>query len=269
MIVAILDTETNGRDPGEVIEVALAVADVRKTYQSLGAIPPGEFPGLARRLERFEPERGSTFKALAVHGIMDAELRGKRPSREAKGLVCDIECIVAHNASFDLKVLDVQPPLVIDTLALSRAFCPDDEGHTLGAMMFRVGPRCGQQYMLNAHEAAADVDSCGMVLDWLVERFVAPTSRTWGSLAHLSEALAAPQTIPFGKHKGTTWTDLDYGYIKWYLNQADQDPVIRERMLREQSYRFGSLTRCPHCDGLQAIVDDESGLWSICSCFAN
>ena len=268
MIVAIVDTETNGRTPGEVIELAMLLRRLSsKVYVPFWAGGMWD-PSLEATSRRFTPDQPSTFKALSVHGLSSALLEGYDPSAIAGGCVEEVECFIAHNARFDIEVLKVEPPLVIDTLALSRAFCPDDEGHTLGAMLLRVDERLGLEHRNVAHGALADVQACARVLDWLVAEFVAPPSRTWASLACLSEALAAPQTIPFGKHKGTTWSDLDFGYMRWYLNQADQDPQIRDRMLREMAYRNGSMARCPHCDGLQAIVDDESGLWSLCSCFS-
>lgn len=266
MIVAIVDTETNGREPGEVIELAALVnKSAPKVYVPFscdGAVAPG----FEMRFRRFEPEQGSTYKALAVHGIADAWLAALEPSATAASLVADVECFIAHNARFDYGVLGIEPPLVIDTLALSRAFCPDDEGHTLGAMMFRIDVEVGLKYRQNAHEAEADVMACARLLDWLV-RFVSPAARTWGTLAALSELFAAPSTIPFGKYKGTAWADLDFGYMRWYLNQSDQDPAIRDRMREEMSYRSGAMARCPHCDGIRAIKDDATNQWSLCDCY--
>lgn len=266
MIVAIVDTETNGREPGEVIELAALVqSSAPKVYMPFchgaGAL------NCQMRFRRFKPERGSTFKALATHGILDEQLKDSDPSATAASHVADVECFIAHNARFDYGVLGIEPPLVIDTLALSRAFCPDDEGHTLGAMLFRIDAWTALEFMEAAHKADADVMGCARLLDWLVERFVAPTARTWVTLAALSEVFAAPSTIPFGKYKGTAWADLDFGYMRWYLNQSDQDPAIRDRMREEMSYRSGAMARCPHCDGIRAIKDDATNQWSLCDCY--
>lgn len=275
MIVAVIDTETTGRDPDEVIELAALVNKTApKVYVPFGFVNAADGriaigSGFDHVLKRFKPLERSTYKAMSIHGILPETLVDCQPASDAPAYAADFEAVIAHNAPFDVGVLGIEPPLVIDTLALSRAFCPDDDGHTLGAMMFRIDYRTGFDHMKVAHQADADVNACAVLLDWLVDEFVAPTSRTWASLAYLSEALAAPETIQFGKHRGTRWDDLPGDYIRWYLNLPinDQDPAVRSRMQDVQAYRIGSKVRCPHCDGLGAIKDDETNLWSLCSCF--
>ena len=94
---AFVDVETTGLSPArdEVIELAAVLFRFhRGSGEVLGVLD--EFSGLR------EPSRPIPAAAIAVHGITDADVRGRvLDHARAVGLLARADLLVAHNAPFD------------------------------------------------------------------------------------------------------------------------------------------------------------------------
>lgn len=216
----LIDTETTGlADPIEVI--SLATQGVAENLTMLTTAVQEEF---------FCPSKPLEWGAMATHGILMADLEGKRPASEAK-LPSDCTHIIAHNADFDWKALGQPPVKRICTLALARAAWPALDSHTLGALMYYIkGPTPETRELLKgAHGAAVDVGLLSMLLPTLIEEFEATSVE---HLWQLCEEARIPKIMAFGKYKGRPVHEVDGGWISWYRRQEDPDPYLLKAFKR-------------------------------------
>ncbi len=214
MTLYAIDTETNGRDPAEVIELAILRMEDLTAADDAVCIT-----------RRFKPELPSTNGALAVHHILPEELEGHEPSKMAK-IPADATYILGHNIDYDWKALGSPPVKRICTLAIARALYPEVDSHKLGAMLYLLSPgEYARQTLKNAHEAQADVEICLEILGrMLLEKQLSFNSNE--ELWKFSEGCRIPTIMAFGKHKGLPIKDLPYDYKKWCLRQPDFDPYV-------------------------------------------
>lgn len=216
--VLIIDTETTGFiEPVEAVEVAWAQLDA-------GLITP-DLDLAGKFQQRYKPDQPISFGAMSTHHITDADLVNCPPSA---GFVLpdDTTFLVGHNIDFDWNVIGKPDVPRICTLALSRRLWPDEMGHSLGAMMYRLleDKEEARDLLKNAHSAYQDVLLTRILLQHILERM--PKVRTWERLWEASERARIPVTMPFGKHKGTAIADLPADYCDWLLKQSDMDPYV-------------------------------------------
>jgi len=96
-VAGFIDVETTGLNPArdEVVEFAIALFAFRPDSGEIMGIV-GKYAGLR------DPGRPIPKDASAIHGIRDADVRGKRlDERRIRALLERAEFFVAHNASFD------------------------------------------------------------------------------------------------------------------------------------------------------------------------
>ncbi|MDD5278758.1 MULTISPECIES: putative quorum-sensing-regulated virulence factor [Acidithiobacillus] len=217
----IIDTETTGfSDPVEPIEIA---------WIQLSAEPMGENLDSAMNVtkefeQRYKSSQAISFSAMATHHITEADLADCPPPSDFS-LPPDTAFLVGHNIDYDWSVIGKPDIPRICTLALSRRLWPDDLGHSLGAMMYRLLDKGEAKELLkNAHSAYHDVLMTKMLLHKILERM--PKVRTWERLWDASERARVPIVMPFGKHKGTAIADLPDDYCDWLLKQNDMDPYL-------------------------------------------
>jgi DNA polymerase-3 subunit epsilon len=135
------DTETTGLEPSAGDRIV-----------SIGAVRIVN--GRLLRHEVFDqlvdPERSVSRESALVHGLRRADLAGQPVLREvlpAFHAFCEDSVLVAHNAAFDMRFLELaqgesgvrftQP--VLDTLLLSAVVHPGHEDHRLEAIAERLG----------------------------------------------------------------------------------------------------------------------------------
>jgi len=225
-MLVLADTETTGREPPEVIELAWI------------QITPGTWDKATFYFHQFyKPINGSCFGALATHHIHDEELVNNQPSVDAK-LPKDTTYLIAHNADYDWQALG-SPVHVkrICTLAIARALCPELDSHKLGALAYAFSKNYSltRQQLKGAHSAAADVELCYSILVELISKATAKgeTLATAEDLWKFSERCRIPTVMAFGKHKGMLIKDLPKDYKAWCLRQPDFDPYILKAMRGE------------------------------------
>lgn len=204
-----VDTETNGAEKPEVIELAYAEKN------------------LPARHARFKPRVPSTTGALAVHHILPEELEHCAPSSEAKLPPCDY--IIGHNIDYDWEALGRPNVKRICTLAIARTLYPEADSHKLGAMYYLLmgATQATRTSLQSAHSAISDVYFCQEILNRMLkekrpELLQASDEDLWA----FSEDCRLPRVITFGKHKGTAVIDLPRDYVSWMLRQPDMDPYV-------------------------------------------
>jgi exodeoxyribonuclease X len=209
MTLLTIDTETNGYEPQEVIELAWASAD--KVFEC-----------------RYKPNKVTTWGALAVHNILPEELEGCLPSTEAK-LPPDTKYIIGHNVDFDWAALGKPNVKRICTLAIARKLYTELDSHKLGALYYAFNGATAQvrQQLRDAHSAIADVRFCESVLEHML-RDKAPgvSPERPEELWQFSQYCRLPDKMTFGKHKGLAIKDLPHDYAAWLLRQPDMDEYV-------------------------------------------
>lgn len=174
---AVFDCETTGVDPARDEIVSLAIvrldADGRETD---------------RRMWLVRPEQPIPAAATAVHGIADDDVahapRFAEIADEVLGLL-DGEVFVAHNATFDLRMLQralarlepcanssqrtYAPAGVACTLEAFRLLEPLADNHRLQSLCERRGIT-----LEGAHEAMSDVLATAALLRVLLDEGIAP-----------------------------------------------------------------------------------------------
>ncbi len=112
------------------------------------------------------PGRPLSAGAQDVNGITEEMVREAPPASEVLPRMIEFSshaCLVAHNASFDIKFLAYELALsgrklydatpVIDTIKMAKAFLPYLSSYRLGALANSLGVKIGI-----AHRAEADVE---------------------------------------------------------------------------------------------------------------
>lgn len=167
----VFDTETTGLDPSAGDEI-IAIGAVRIVNGRL----------LQNELfdQLVDPQRPISAESFAVHGIERAMLDGQPRIAEvlpAFARFCEDTVLVAHNAAFDMRFLQVKEAAtgirfsqpVLDTLLLSAVAHPNQDAHNLEALAARLGV-----HVVGRHTALGDAlvtaEVFLMLLPMLAER---------------------------------------------------------------------------------------------------
>ncbi len=177
------------------------------------------------------PDRPISRQAMAVHRITEAMVRHQPPIEETIGRYQGSAYYVAHNASFDRRMLPPMSGEWICTMKLARTLWP---GLKYGNQALReslrleVTPPAG----LHAHRALYDCYVTAALLIRIME------TSGWDAL-QMAEQMQGKQngdTFPFGKYRGRKIADVakrDPGYLQWMLsNIPDLDAGLRSAMQR-------------------------------------
>ncbi|MFS2225539.1 exodeoxyribonuclease X [Pantoea sp. B65] len=177
------------------------------------------------------PDRPISRQAMAIHRITEAMVADKPPIEQAIGRYQGSRYYVAHNASFDRRMLPEMQGEWICTMTLSRALWP---GLKYGNQALReslrldVTPPAG----LHAHRALYDCYVTAALLIRIME------TSGWDALqmARRMQGAGSSDSFPFGKYRGQKIADVakrDPGYLQWMLkNIPDLKADLRSAMLR-------------------------------------
>jgi exodeoxyribonuclease X len=210
MDLLFLDTETTGNMPGKDRLVSIA-------YKA-GADMTHEF---------FKPAAPISVDAMATHHITN-EMVADKPTfidsdlYKALSELLPVSIVVAHNAAFDIGILETEGlkvPNYICTYKVARAI--DSQGTI---------PRYSLQYLryylklnvngVTAHDAAGDVQ----VLEALFDRLKAKMEVE--KMQEVSKQPVLLRHLQFGKYKGQLIRDIaqnDPGYLEWLLREKQKD----------------------------------------------
>lgn len=214
-MILIIDTETTGREPPEVLELAVGVVK-EGSWELEGSV----------LCSRFSSTLGSSYGALATHHILDEEV-AHLPAFPPGPLYKDPHYLIGHNIDYDWKAIGSPSCKRICTLTMSRKIWPELDSHTLGAMTYFIYGKGRQaeakEKLKGAHGAEADVRLCHELLLTLLQGKVCNTAE---ELWQYSEACRIPDVWSFGKHQGKAIRETDRGYLSWYSRLPDADPYV-------------------------------------------
>jgi DNA polymerase-3 subunit epsilon len=178
----VFDTETTGLQPSagdRIISIgAIRIVNGRSLRQEI-------FQQLV------DPQRPVPRSSIKIHGLKPEDLAGQPTLREALPAFhrfCEDTVLVAHNAAFDMRFLELAEPEagvrfvqpVLDTLLLSAVVHPNQADHGLDAIAQRLGVE-----VVGRHTALGDAMVTGEIFLKLV-----PLLAEKG-IVTLGEALAA------------------------------------------------------------------------------
>ncbi len=184
----VFDTETTGLNPSGGDEI-IAIGAVRIVNNRLLRAESYE--------QRVDPKRPIDPRAQTIHGISNEMLRGQPTIDEVLPRFhdyCDETVLVAHNAGFDLRFLQMketqtgvcftQP--VLDTLLLSEVLHPNQESHALETIAERLGIK-----VVARHDALGDALVTAEVFLRMIPLLAAQGIRTLGDARAAQEKIYA------------------------------------------------------------------------------
>lgn len=192
LVYTVFDTETTGLEPAngdEIIQIgALRVLNGRLLQQE-------HFEQLV------DPRCALKPASIAIHGITDSMLLGKPTIDQVLPAFYDFcadTVLVGHNVAFDMRFLEIKESTlgvrfdqpVLDTLLLSAVAHPNQESHSLEAIMQRLGIDIDQR-----HNALADATATALVFVRLL-----PALADRG-ITTLGQAIEASQKTYFAQVK--------------------------------------------------------------------
>lgn len=215
MMLRVIDTETCGLQGG-VVEVASVDVIEGQIVNPMSDL--------------ILPDRPISRQAMAVHRITEAMVAGKPTIEEAIGRYHGSAWYVAHNASFDRRMLPEMHGEWICTMTLARQLWP---GMKYGNQALRhslkleVSPPAD----LHAHRALYD---CYVTAALLI-RIMETSGWDASKMASLTRPAAAQGDIlPFGKYRGQPVAAVakkDPRYLLWMLeNVRDLRPPLRQAL---------------------------------------
>lgn len=223
--IAVVDTETTGLDPAdEVIEFAAYMCgdeNIDKLFGTNRKIAPD---------------------TSAVHHLRNEDVAGLPLFREYAPLLRDdlwrmgVRILVAHNAEFDRAKMgeEFDDYLWICTYKVALHLYPEAPSHKNEALCYMLNlGKCGREARNTgqAHSALFDAQQTAALL----EHFL--TKTTVEQMVQWTKEVKNITRIPFGKHKGSTWDQVDGGYLVWMVKQADMDKDMIELAKREMTRR--------------------------------
>lgn len=215
MIFRVIDTETCGLQGG-VVEVASV------------DVVNGQIVNPMSDLTL--PDRPISRQAMAVHRITEAMVAGKPTIEEAIPRYLGSAFYVAHNASFDRRMLPEMYGEWICTMQLARQLWP---GIKYGNQALRHSLKLDviPPADLHAHRALYDCYVTAALLIRIME------TSGWSASEMIVRSQPAAQrddVLPFGKYRGQAIAVVahkDPGYLKWMLdNVSDLRPPLRQAL---------------------------------------
>ena len=237
--IIFFDTETTGNEPKKdfVCQLAYKTTDMifNELFKPSIPIPP-EASAITHITNKMVADKKS-FKESTNYGTI--KLLFEDPN----------SVVVAHNAKFDLAIIDKEdiiPSNFICTLRVARYL--DKEN---------VIPQYKLQYLryyldieieAEAHDALGDV----LVLEKLFERLLAKIMKEENidqdkAIERMIEISSKPSLMNvfnFGKHNGKTVEEVakvDRNYLDWMLTQKEQNPDNEEDWIYTLKYYLGKL----------------------------
>lgn len=211
----VLDTETTGvNDDDRAVE--LGWVEIDENFQIID-----------QHETLLDPQRPIASAASAVHGLVLADLQDS-PTIDEYFSEDDPTCfgkkitdpivLIGHRIAFDHRFVKPYITNVVQelcTLRWARRLYPSADNHQLQTLVYELNlPRA-----TDAHRVMSDVMTSLALCKHICER-------TGFSLRQLAEASEAPMelhTVPFGKHKGSTFSEVPRNYLFWMRDNLAMD----------------------------------------------
>lgn len=215
-----IDTETTGTDAEDrLIQVA---------YRTTDNIDVNEL---------FKPNLPIKIGAMAVHHITEkmvarkAAFKNSPSYQDLEKRLNAGEIFIAHNAPFDIKMLEKEGLRVgtfIDTLKVARALDPESKIESYAMQYLRY--LLGIEIEATAHDAWGDILVLEQIFYRMLKKIMETKNMTQDEavdfMIDISSKPSLIRSINFGKYRGEKLEDIaknDPGYLKWLLGQKEQD----------------------------------------------
>ena len=214
-MLRVIDTETCGLQGGVVEVASVDVIDGQIVNPMSDLI---------------SPDRPISRQAIAVHRITEAMVAGKPTIEQAIGRYHGSPFYVAHNASFDRRMLPEMHGEWICTMTLARQLWP---GIKYGNQALRHSLKLDVTPPddLHAHRALYD---CYVTAALLIRIMAISGWDTTQMAQRCQPAKQSDDVLPFGKYHGQPVEVIakkDPGYLKWMLdNVKDLRPPLRQAL---------------------------------------
>lgn len=239
MRLRVIDIETSGGSPSEIIEIA--AVDVVQTGRVWRAEPS--------RSRLFRPKGTITFHAMAIHHLTPSHFDPSLPCCDDRQLIDFLESggsadyLVAHNAAFESA--HISPAVTGDTRWIctvkgARHAWPDAPGHSNQVLRYWRGLDLDPALAMPPHRAAPDA--------WVTAHILIDLLQTC-SVADLVNATHVPRRldrIPFGRYRGKDWSIVPADYLRWLISEPE---MAADVVARAKTELAGRLTPAPTNDG--------------------
>lgn len=214
-MLRVIDTETCGLQGGVVEVASVDVVDGQIVNPMSDLICP---------------DRPISRQAMAVHRITEAMVADKPTIEQAISRYHGSPHYVAHNASFDRRMLPAMPGEWICTMTLARQLWP---GIKYGnqALRHSLKLEVTPPSDLHAHRALYDCYVTAALLIRIME------TSGWSASEMVARCQPAPvsgDVLPFGKYRGQSVASIarkDPRYLRWVLeNVRDLRPPLRQAL---------------------------------------
>jgi exodeoxyribonuclease X len=187
---------------------------------------------------RFKPPVSISHSAMAVHHITNEDLekcpvfKGSETCKLFQENLPSWTCC-GHNVDYDLKMLSneglPQPKNKIDTIQVCRYLFPDLEQYSLQFLRYKFELNKKETTEILPHTAESDVKVLQLLFDHLKEELM----RTKGSngdvvkeMIRITKEPLLLTKMPFGKWKGTLFSEIPHSYLKWAKDNIQDKNVV-------------------------------------------
>lgn len=213
----VIDLETTGTEPpAEIIEFGRVDVEIGPA----GATVEPPLAWLYRPLRGIPPE------TMAVHHITDADFGPDTPVCTPEYLHSAVwsgpapSAFVAHSCAFERQFVTEATTGAIPwicTYKVAMHVWPDAPRHSNQVLRYWRGLKLDLDLAMPPHRAGPDA--------WVTAHLLADllkVSTVEQMIAWTREPKLMP-TVPFGKHKGTAWSEAPIDYLQWMARQTDMD----------------------------------------------
>lgn len=225
MKIRVVDFETTGT-PEDAVK---AICEVGYT---------DFYPAGDREPSMFDPQNGELSDTVsflvnpvhpipavtrAIHHISDEDVaEAMSPVEALKLLMQDMQpgdMFAAHNAEFEQSFFSGGNHPWICTFKCAQHLFPEAPKHANQVLRYWLNvdeqPGFVTSKAMPPHRAGPDTYVTAYLLKELLKK-ASPEE-----LVRLTTAPVLLQTITFGKHRGSKWKDLPFGYLDWIVNMSD------------------------------------------------
>lgn len=232
MKVLLLDTETHDIEKPCLVQLAYKNLSNGKVINEL-----------------FKPREKITFGAMSIHHITNEDVAQKQEfenSTQKLQIQKEVEnhIVVAHNAKFDLEVLEnegITCPYSICTRRLAYHFY-DFDSHALQYLRYALDLNDERLRKLMPHDALTDIIMLEKLWNELVGKVqleinTADPKQVLSRMINITRNPLVIRKMPFGKHKGMSMQEMvqsDRKYCDWIMNEEGIDTDIKFTILHFQ-----------------------------------
>jgi exodeoxyribonuclease X len=208
-VLRFCDTETTGFPPhAEMVEIG---------WTDLRLYPEGWVIEVDNQSAFVNPGCPIPSKVSAIHGITDdMVVDGMHPNSARALLDKDTAFLGAHNVAFDRQFVRSGKPWIC-TLECGRKLWPQAENHKLETLKAFLGIELDG----DAHRAGYDAAVAARIFLEAVKLM------PFDEMINVSKPDHVPRVMPFGKHKGVLFSQIDLGYLEWILKNDGMSKGIK------------------------------------------